>query len=145
MPMGDFEIRPASATDLSAATALVNDAGLPLDGVEDQFGDAYAVAFANDELIGVAGIEVHGNDGLLRSAAVAPTWRGRGVGDGLTRDRIEWARQRGLEGLYLLTTTASAYFPRFGFRSLARDRAPAAIRHSREFASACPASAAFMY
>ena len=32
---------------------------------------------------------------LLRSSAVIASWRGKGVGDGLTRDRIDLARRRG--------------------------------------------------
>jgi len=143
--MPEYQIRQADAADLAAVLAIVRDADLPPDGIDDQFGDGYAVATADGHVVGVAGIEVHGHDGLLRSAAIVPDWRGRGVGDRLTRDRIEWARRRGLAGLYLLTTTAGDYFPRFGFVTLDRAQAPNAIRDSREFASACPASAAFMY
>jgi amino-acid N-acetyltransferase len=66
------------------------------------------------------------------------------VGDALTRDRIEWARRRGLRSLYLLTTTAGDYFPRFGFALVGRDTAPDAVRKSREFADACPSTALFM-
>jgi amino-acid N-acetyltransferase len=119
-------------------------ADLPLDGLADQFGDAYAVAVSDDQVIGVEGIEVHGDDGLLRSAAVVADWRGKGVGDALTRDRIEWAKRRGLRSLYLLTTTAGDYFPRFGFEPVDRDDAPDAVRRSREFSEACPSTAVFM-
>jgi N-acetylglutamate synthase-like GNAT family acetyltransferase len=139
-----FRVREALAADLVRVRALLSAAALPLDGVEDQFGPGYAVAEADDAIIGVEGIEVHGPDGLLRSAAVEPTWRGRGVGDALTRDRIDWARRRGLRSLYLLTNTAGSYFPRFGFARESRDAAPAGIRSSREFSDACPASALFM-
>ncbi|HEX6313932.1 MAG TPA: GNAT family N-acetyltransferase, partial [Gemmatimonadaceae bacterium] len=104
----------------------------------------YAIAEADGRLIGVEGIEVYGSAGLLRSAAVIPAWRGHGVGDALTRDRIEWARRRGLRSLYLLTTTAGDYFPRFGFQPAERESAPPAVRQSREFAEACPSTALFM-
>ena len=63
------------------------------------------------------------------------------MGDALTRDRIEWAWRRGLRSVYLLTTTAGDYFPRFGFQHADRQTAPDAIRQSREFSEACPASA----
>lgn len=139
-----FTIRAATAGDLEAAEAALRDSELPLDGLRDQFGDGYAVAEADGRVIGVEGIEVHGGDGLLRSAAVVSAWRGRGVGDALTRNRIEWARRRGLRSLYLLTTTAGDYFPRFGFTLAERDNAPDAVRKSREFADACPATARFM-
>ena len=139
-----FVVRAATPGDLGAVEAALRDSELPLEGLRDQFGDGYAVAEADGAIIGVEGIEVHGGDGLLRSAAVVADWQGRGVGDALTRDRIEWARRRGLRSLYLLTTTAGDYFPRFGFVPVDRDTAPDAVRASREFADACPATALFM-
>lgn len=139
-----YSIRSAERADLDRVRALLGVADLPLDGLEEQFGPSYAVAEHDGALIGVEGIEVHETDGLLRSAAVDPTWRGRGVGDALTRNRIDWARARGLHALYLLTTTAGTWFPRFGFVPESREAAPAGIRASREFSEACPASALFM-
>jgi amino-acid N-acetyltransferase len=140
----NYSIRPATAGDLGPVETALRDSDLPLDGLQDQFGDGYAVAESNGTVIGVEGIEVYGDDGLLRSAAVVANWRGKGVGDALTRDRIEWARRRGLRSLYLLTTTAGDYFPRFGFERVDRDTAPDAVRRSREFSEACPSSALFM-
>ena len=139
-----FTIRAAQPHDVSAVEAALRDSELPLDGLRDQFGDGYAIAEASGRVIGVEGIEVHGDDGLLRSAAVVSSWRGKGVGDALTRDRIEWARRRGLRSLYLLTTTAGDYFPRFGFVEVPRTSAPTAVQQSREFAEACPSTALFM-
>ena len=139
-----YSIRPARPNDLAQVERTLRQAELPVDGLGDQFGDAYAIAEAGDDIIGVEGIEVHGDDGLLRSAAVVPAWRGKGVGDALTRNRIDWARDHGLHALYLLTTTAGDYFPRFGFKQVDRDIAPDAVRRSREFSEACPSTALFM-
>jgi amino-acid N-acetyltransferase len=139
-----FTVRPATPTDLDAVKSLLTAAALPLDGLEEQFGEGYAVAEAGGEIVGAEGIEVYERSGLLRSAVVHPEWRGHGVGDALTRDRLEWARRAGLERVYLLTTTAESYFPRFGFTRVDRAEAPSEIRSSREFASACPATAALM-
>lgn len=142
--MTGYSIRAATTADLPAVETALRDSDLPLDGLHDQFGDGYAIAESGGAVIGVEGIEIHDRDGLLRSAAVIRSWRGKGVGDALTRDRIEWARRRGLRSLYLLTTTAGDYFPRFGFTNASRDAAPDGIRRSREFSDACPASALFM-
>jgi amino-acid N-acetyltransferase len=139
-----FTIRAARPDDLSAVESALRTSELPLDGLHDQFGDGYAVAEVNGALIGVEGIEVYDGDGLLRSAAVVPSWRGKGVGDALTRDRIEWARRRGLKSLYLLTMTAGDYWPRFGFARADRNAAPEAMQKSPEFTEACPSSALFM-
>ena len=62
----------------------------------------------------------------------------------LDHDALEWARRRGLRSLYLLTTTAGDYFPRFGFAPVARESAPTAVQGSREFSQACPSTALFM-
>jgi amino-acid N-acetyltransferase len=75
---------------------------------------------------------------------VLDEWRGRRVGELLTRDRLAWAAEVGLRELWLLTTTAADYFPRFGFARADRAAAPDAVRASREFAEACPASAVAM-
>lgn len=137
-------IRTARSDDLAAVRALLAAADLPLDGLDEQFGDAYAVAECAGSVIGAEGIETYGDAGLLRSAVVDDRWRGRGVGDALTRDRLAWARARGLREVYLLTTTAANYFPRHGFSRVDRAIAPSALQGSREFAEACPASAVAM-
>ncbi len=142
--MVPFGLRAARAEDLEDVRRLLSEVELPLEGLEDQFGASYAVAEAGGRLLGVAGIEVFGTHGLLRSVAVDPAARGRGAGDALVRDRIVWAEAEGLVALYLLTTTAADYFPRFGFAPVERAQLPAAIQASREFSSVCPTSAAAM-
>ena len=139
-----YTIRPAERRDLEGVRALLDEAGLPTEGVEDQFDGGYAVAESEGWVIAVEGMEVHGDCGLLRSAVVDEAWRGHGIGEALTRDRLAWARERGLAAVYLLTSTAEGYWPKFGFEVVERSSAPAAIRASREFASVCPSSAATM-
>jgi len=46
--------------------------------------------------------------------------------------------------IYLLTTTAEQFFPRFGFVAVDRQSMPRSIQGSIEFQSACPASAIAM-
>ncbi|MEW5918319.1 MAG: arsenic resistance N-acetyltransferase ArsN2 [Gemmatimonadota bacterium] len=123
---------------------LLAAAHLPTDGLDEQFGEGYAVAESGSEVVGAEGIERYDDAGLLRSAVVDPRWRGRGVGEALTRNRLEWARTQGLHEIYLLTTTAADYFPRYGFVRVERSSAPEAVQRSREFAEACPASAVTM-
>jgi amino-acid N-acetyltransferase len=137
-------LREASHSDLDAIQALLQRCELPPEGLEDQLGPGYVLALADDQLVAVAGIEVYGDAGLLRSVAVDPGWRGRGLGERLTRERMEWARQRGLDTVYLLTTSASDWFPRLGFETVSRDTVPEAIRASLQFASVCPSTATVM-
>jgi hypothetical protein len=96
---------------------------------------------ADGALVAVAGAEVAGRDALLRSVAVARSWQRRGVGEALVGTLLEQARRRGLREVFLLTTTAADWFPRFGFERRARDAVPRALRASAEFNGACPDSA----
>jgi amino-acid N-acetyltransferase len=142
--MTAFVIRPAQAADLPSVAALLAANKLPSDGLEEQFGVGYAVAVADGEIIGAEGIERYGSAGLLRSAVVGGAWRGQGVGEALTHDRLAWARSSGLDDVWLLTTTADRWFPRFGFTRADRAVAPPLLQASREFAEACPATAVAM-
>jgi amino-acid N-acetyltransferase len=136
-------IRPARADDLPAVRRLVGEAGLPLDGLADQFPSGYAVVEAAG-LVGAAGIEVHGEFGLMRSVVVAPERRGTGLGKALVEGRLAWARDARLSAVYLLTTTAPDFFAALGFMRIARPDAPAPIRASREFATVCPGTSVLM-
>jgi N-acetylglutamate synthase-like GNAT family acetyltransferase len=137
-------LRPATAEDLVPVRRLLADAGLPDDGLADQFPAGYAVAEGPEGTVGAAGVEVHGDDGLLRSVVVESSWRGTGLGWALVADRTAWAERGGLRALFLLTTTAPDFFRGAGFEPVERDGAPPAIRASREFASVCPGTSVLM-
>jgi amino-acid N-acetyltransferase len=102
------------------------------------------VAVWDGRIVGVAGLERHERQGLLRSVAVDPGWRGRGVAGALVADRLERASADGLETVYLLTTTVPDWFARRGFRAVPRSEVPEAVRRSSEFAQVCPESAVVM-
>lgn len=136
-------LRPALATDREAVERLLTASHLPLDGVPRTLAD-FIVAESDGALVGVAGLEVCGEDALLRSVAVDPAWQSHGVGRALVTRVLADADARGVRGLYLLTTTADGYFPRFGFRPTTRDAVPDELRATAEFRGACPASATVM-
>ncbi len=140
-----IRLRPATEVDAAAAATLLDAAGLcPLDETA-QFGPNYVVA--EDEsgrIVAMAGVEVYGFHGLLRSVAVDSSARGIGLGLQVTADRIEWSRRRGLHELWLLTVTAQGFFPRLGFSVAARDEAPPEIAATREWRVMCPASSVVM-
>ena len=140
---GGATMRCAQPNDLSAVERLLSQASLPLDGVAQAL-PSFIVAESEGELVGVAGLEVCCDNALLRSVAIAPEWRGRGLGRALVGRVIADAEARGIRALYLLTTTAEHYFPSFGFAPTARDHVPADVRETQEFRSACPASATVM-
>lgn len=140
-----FTVRSARSGDLEAVRGLLRAVALPVEGVAEGFAEGYAVAEQDGRITASAGIEVHGHAGLLRSVAVDPTLRSVGLGKRLVRDRLAWAESRGLDGIYLLTTTACDYFRRFGFQAIDRGLVPNEIRESIEFRLACPRSAVVMH
>lgn len=139
-------LRRATRDDEAAVVALLTASALPLDGVHEAL-PCFVVAEDDGDIVGVAGIEacgIAGEHALLRSVAVAPSWRNRGLGRLLVARAITEAEARGVKALYLLTTTADCYFPSFGFTVTARDTVPDDIRATAEFQGACPASATAM-
>jgi len=137
------QVRPAIPADLPAVERLLSASHLPLDGVRDAL-PTFVVAEAGDDVVGVAGLEVCCDHALLRSVAVADTWRSRGLGRALVTRVISDAEARGIRALYLLTTSAERYFPSFGFRQITRAEVPEDVRETAEFRTACPASAIVM-
>ena len=135
--------RPAQPGDLPDVLRLLKDAKLPLDGVAQHFA-GFLVTEDAGRIVAAIGCEEYGQYGLLRSAVVDPGFRGRGFGQLLTEQLLAAARERGVKALYLLTTTAEEYFPRFGFRRITRDQVPVELQQSAEFRGACPESAVAM-
>jgi len=140
---GVATIRRATPADLEPIEQLLVASGLPTAGVADALA-GFLVAEHDDSLVGVAGVEDCDEYGLLRSTAVAPAWRSRGLGRQLVERAIAESEGKGMRALYLLTTTAERYFPGFGFSTTTRDTVPAALRGTQEFLGACPASATVM-
>lgn len=137
------ELRTAGAEDLPGVLSLLGRAALPTAGVADAFSH-FIVAEAGGKLVGVVGLELYGQSALLRSAAVEESWRGSGVGRVLVERALDLARQQRIEDVYLLTTTAEQYFPKFGFACVSRDAVAEGVQSSIEFQTACPASAVAM-
>jgi len=136
-------VRPASAEDWPAVERLLRDRALPTAGARTHL-DGFVVAAEGPVLLGCAGIERYGDIGLLRSVAVDEGLARRGLGARLVTALLERARGLGLRAVYLLTTTAAGYFPRFGFETIPRDGLPPALAASEELRGACPASAVAM-
>lgn len=136
-------LRPANEQDYERVTALLRAAELPLAGVTPSL-TGFEVAERQGRLLGAVALERYGEDGLLRSAVVDSPARGGGIGAALVACILDTARERRLRAVYLLTTTAEDWFPRFGFDRIDRADVPDTIRASLEFREACPESAIVM-
>ena len=135
---------PARAHDLRGALELLGRAELDDRDVSEGWGHYFVVREDDGRVVALAGLELHGEDGLLRSVAVEEDYRRQGLAASLVEAVLQRAQRVGLRSVYLLTTTAREYFVRHGFSDCPRDAAPPAIRESWEFKSGCPSTAAFM-
>jgi amino-acid N-acetyltransferase len=139
----DARIEPARAEDVDDVLRLLTAQHLPLDGLHDHL-RTMLVARQDGEVVGSAALEVYTEGALLRSVAVAPGRERHGLGRRLTDAAIRLAKEHRALAIYLLTTTAAEYFPKFGFERITRADVPATVQTSIEFRSACPASAIVM-
>jgi amino-acid N-acetyltransferase len=136
-------LEPASAADVDALCSLLTSAGLPADDVGAHV-EQFILARSAGAIIGSVALELAGPAALLRSLCVSPSQRGRALGARLLSAIETRAAARGVRELYLLTTSAAAFFERHGFAGTARQDVPDAIRDTAQFRTLCPASAVCM-
>jgi amino-acid N-acetyltransferase len=136
-------IEPATERDLPQIRALLERLQLPLAGVDERVATMLVVR-AGGEVVGTAALELYADGALLRSVAVDPREQGKQLGHRLTDAALELATANGADTVFLLTTTAERFFPKFGFEQIDREQVPPSVRQSVEFQSACPASAIVM-
>jgi amino-acid N-acetyltransferase len=136
-------IGAAQPNERDAVLALLAEHRLPVDGISDCW-PTTLVACAEGRVVGSAALELYEGGALLRSVAVAGERRGQGIGHDLIRAAIRLARANRAPAVFLLTTTADGYFPKFGFERIRREDVPESVTASVEFTSACPSTATVM-
>ena len=139
-----IRIESARTGDLVALKELLSACGLPLEGVVDarepleRFVVAVEDADGLRPLIGCVGLEIHGTACVMRSLAVDPKMRGRGVARLLIGEILRSARDAGCRQAFLLTTTIEPMAARYGFSRIERADVPAELLDTGEFAlNAC--------
>jgi len=116
---------------------------LPTDDLPQTL-ESFVIALQDEEVIGIAGIEIYDNYGLLRSVAVSKAYRGKGIANQLLDHVEKLAAAKPLREIYLLTETAPEYFSKKGYQKIARAQVPAKVQQSTEFSHVCPQSAIVM-
>jgi amino-acid N-acetyltransferase len=135
--------RNATTNDLEMVLELLETSKLPTAGVKDHIQN-FILGFQNNTLLGCAGLEIHGQTGLLRSVAVSTSKRKNGIGSRLVKSILEHSKTQQLSSIFLLTETAENFFPRFGFKQVSRAEIPSSLQVSEELRGACPDSAVVM-
>ncbi len=135
--------RRAVPNDWEFVKGLLESCSLPIDGAQQHLGD-FLLAFEGDALSACGGLECYGDVALLRSVAVVPSHRGRGLGRELCDRLLANARQHGIRTLVLLTESAQPFFVKMGFAVVPRSALPRQVSASEELRGACPATAIAM-
>ncbi|HMK03554.1 MAG TPA: arsenic resistance N-acetyltransferase ArsN2 [Ferruginibacter sp.] len=97
-----------------------------------------------EKLIGTAGLDIFEDCALLRSVSVMAGVQGKGYGRLLNDQAEKFAKESGINCIYLVTTTAKDFFERQGYCVIKREDAPAAIKDTEQFSGLCPSSAIVM-
>jgi N-acetylglutamate synthase-like GNAT family acetyltransferase len=122
------------------AKALVK-ARLPVDDLDASGPLFWRFETADSMPVGFGGLELHGEDALLRSLVILPPVRSRGVGAAVVAQLESEAALRGCRAIWLLSEAAAGFFDRLGYAKCDRAVVPQSIRETRQFAALCPASA----
>lgn len=128
----------------STALALLQAQGLPVSDITDEHLEHFFFVGSDGSPTGLVGLELYGTEALLRSLVVVEDARCQGLGSTLMDHAEQYAASKSVRSIYLLTTTAEAFFNRLGYERIERSQAPPSIERTPEFAGLCPASSAFM-
>lgn len=138
----DTRIEAFKKGDETGILALLSLAELPAEDLMIDKLKNFLVARSEDNsVIGTIGVEPYHDIGLLRSLAVDPSYRGKGLGVRLVHELQSYAQRKGIKTLFLLTVTAAEFFKKIGYQVTQRNLVPAPIAKTEEFKNICPVSA----
>ena len=127
-----------------SVVALLEAQGLPASDLTEAHLEHFFFIGTDGAPSALVGLEIYGDAALLRSLVVSAAARTQGLGSALVRHAEKYAAAHRVHSLYLLTTTAEAYFKHRGYRRIDRSEAPSSIQSTSEFSSLCPSSSVFM-
>jgi amino-acid N-acetyltransferase len=146
MQVEPFLIEPHRARDRTRILELLQQADLPVDDL--QAGGApvdFLVMRELGQVVGAVGLQSADGAGLLRSLVVLPLLHRQGRGAALVGAVERLAARRGMDDLYLLTTTVPGFFALLDYLRVDRATVPLALQRTSQFASLCPQTAVCMH
>jgi amino-acid N-acetyltransferase len=125
-----MEIRRASLTDIPLMLELINDyaaKGIMLPRTEFEMAENirdFVVAFDHGRLVGCGALHFYtASSGEVRSLAVDPTVKTKGIGRAIVETLEEEARAQDLHSLFAFTYVAG-FFAKLGFEEVDRGELP---------------------
>ena len=124
--------------------SALQSAALPIDDLTEPGRTFFAYRTSAGQLIGYGGYEALGENVLLRSIVVLPEARSKAVGRNLVALLQRRAFDEGARRAWVLTSSATSFFEKVGFKPVSRGDAPATVLATRQATSLCPADAALL-
>lgn len=97
-----------------------------------------------ENAMGTVGLDIFNDCALLRSVNIVKDARGKGYGKILNEQIEQFAKESGINCMYLITHTAKDFFDHQGYCVIDRATAPEAIKQTEQFTGLCPSSAVVM-
>ncbi|HEY7664823.1 MAG TPA: GNAT family N-acetyltransferase [Xanthobacteraceae bacterium] len=119
---------PLAAWERDGLKAALTKAGLPAGDVDDAHILFWRFESYEDVPVGFGGLELHGDDALLRSVLTLPPLRQIGIGSAIVSALEAEARAHSCRAIYLLTASHQDFFSRLGYTRCAHAKLPQAIR-----------------
>ncbi|RJF71456.1 GNAT family N-acetyltransferase [Deinococcus cavernae] len=130
-----IKIRQALPTDLPVVVDLLERTGLHTSSVTLDEGCTYWIADLDGRPAGCIGLEQGQGASLIRSTAVLPAMRSRGLGRALVLSALTHASLRGDRIVYLFSSEAGDYWKRYGFVPAEVGEIEAALPHAPQVVS----------
>src|SRR5262245_50238978 len=105
---------PLAVWERDGLKAALGGAGLPTDDVATAGPLFWRFSINDDVPVGFGGLEIHGDDALMRSVVTLPPLRGRGLGRRIVLALEAEALMLKCSDVWLLTTTAQDFFGKLG-------------------------------
>ena len=134
----------ASTQDVPAIEAMLIKANLSIVGVRRHIAH-FRLGRQDGKIVAVGGLEIYGEQALLRSIAVDAEQRNKAYGKQVVGDLCQCAQLAGIRDVYLKTVSARPFFYALGFQVRAYEQVPKSLKQSSQLRGACPASATVMH
>lgn len=146
MEVEPFLIEPQRARDRPRVLELLQQANLPIDDLHAGGAPVdFLVMRELGQVVGAVGLQSADGAGLLRSLVVLPSLHRQGRGAALVGATERLAARRGMDDLYLLTTTVPGFFALLDYLRVDRATVPPALQRASQFAALCPQTAVCMH
>ncbi len=137
------KLRSATLADLPEIASLLEACSLPTSGLA-RIVDSFHVALCDGILVGCAAAVHLGQSIIIRSVAVQPAYRDRGIASRLVELLLIRAHGTEARHAFLLSASAPAYFARWGFFRVPIEAASPEVQAVADMQGAAPTMALCM-